>query len=70
MHINDKSAIPRRLSLLTLCLCAFSLHAAQPRLFAFELENYDKARYSAATWTGRPLVLFLADKKGSDYDKN
>jgi hypothetical protein len=70
MHTNGELAMLRRLLFLTLCFYAFSLHAAQPRLLTFDLEDYSKARYLATMWSGRPLILFLADKKGSDYDKN
>jgi hypothetical protein len=44
------------------------VQAKEPRL-EFLLENHDRARYSATTWGDRPLVLFLADRKGSEYDK-
>lgn len=70
MHTDDNPSIARRLLVLTLCFCASSLRAGQPRLLAFDLEDYSKARYSDAMWAGRPVVLFLADKQGSENDKN
>ena len=66
--MNRGTSFPRVLLLVLICMTV-RVQAAQPELVDFSLEDHDRTLYTRATWSGRPLVLFLADKKGSAHDK-
>jgi hypothetical protein len=56
--------------IVAICFASVALRAASPQLISFTLEDHSKAKYSPGKWIGKGLVLFLADRKGSEYDED
>jgi hypothetical protein len=69
MEQKSRTRIACRCAFLVVAALAGALAGAAPASLVFSLEDHGKAGYTDGNWSNRPLVLFLADRKGSEHDK-